>query len=314
MNTVLYFFARCLIGCVQLLPLKAVALLARSGGYLAWCLDRRHRRISIDNLTQAFPEMSPGEIRAIARENFKRIGENFACGIKSASLSDDAINKILTLEGADRMPPNPENLWITAAGHFGNFELYARSSQFVGNVRIATTYRGLRQPAIDRLLLHLRHQSGSLYFERRTEGTKLKEAMRTGHVMLGLLADQHAGDRGVRLPFFGRECSTSTAPAVFALRYKCPLLVTICYRAGLGRWRIEISEEIPTLENGKPRTVEAISTDVNRAFEAAIRRDPANWFWVHRRWKPPSKIQLARAAAKKMASADDPSETGAQAE
>jgi KDO2-lipid IV(A) lauroyltransferase len=26
--------------------------------------------------------------------------------------------------------------------------------------------------------------------------------------------------------------------------------------------------------------------DVNRAFEAAIRRDPANWFWVHRRWKP----------------------------
>jgi lauroyl/myristoyl acyltransferase len=25
--------------------------------------------------------------------------------------------------------------------------------------------------------------------------------------------------------------------------------------------------------------------DVNRAFEAAVRRDPANWFWVHRRWK-----------------------------
>ena len=25
--------------------------------------------------------------------------------------------------------------------------------------------------------------------------------------------------------------------------------------------------------------------DVNRSFEAAVRRDPANWFWVHRRWK-----------------------------
>jgi hypothetical protein len=25
--------------------------------------------------------------------------------------------------------------------------------------------------------------------------------------------------------------------------------------------------------------------DVNRAFEAAVRRDPANWFWVHNRWK-----------------------------
>ena len=29
----------------------------------------------------------------------------------------------------------------------------------------------------------------------------------------------------------------------------------------------------------------AIMTDVNRAFEAAVRRDPANWFWVHKRWK-----------------------------
>jgi KDO2-lipid IV(A) lauroyltransferase len=26
--------------------------------------------------------------------------------------------------------------------------------------------------------------------------------------------------------------------------------------------------------------------DVNRAFEDAVRRDPANWFWVHNRWKP----------------------------
>ncbi len=314
MNAFLYIFARCLIGGLQCLPIKAVALLARAGGYLAWRLDRRHRTVAIDNLTHAFPDKSAAEIRALARENFQRIGENFACGIKSASLSDQAIRKVLTLDGAERMPPNPNHLWITAAGHFGNFELYARASQFVGQVRIATTYRGLGQPAVDRLLLHLRQQSGSLYFERRNEGAQLKEAMRAGHVMLGLLADQHAGDRGVRLPFFGRECSTSTAPAVFALRYKCPLLVTVCYRTGLGRWRLEIGAEIPTTAKGGPRSVEAISADVNRAFEAAIRRDPANWFWVDRRWKPASRIQLARAAAKKLASPDEPGESGPQAE
>jgi len=27
--------------------------------------------------------------------------------------------------------------------------------------------------------------------------------------------------------------------------------------------------------------------EVNRAFEQAVRRDPANWFWVHNRWKFP---------------------------
>jgi lauroyl/myristoyl acyltransferase len=35
--------------------------------------------------------------------------------------------------------------------------------------------------------------------------------------------------------------------------------------------------------------------DVNSAFEKAVRRDPANWFWVHNRWKLPKN--MARKAA-----------------
>jgi KDO2-lipid IV(A) lauroyltransferase len=41
--------------------------------------------------------------------------------------------------------------------------------------------------------------------------------------------------------------------------------------------------------------MEAIMTDVNREFERAVRRDPANWFWVHDRWKKRG-IRNARAA------------------
>jgi KDO2-lipid IV(A) lauroyltransferase len=103
--------------------------------------------------------------------------------------------------------------------------------------------------------------------------------------MLGLLADQHAGTNGLRLPFLGRDCSTSAAPAIFALRYHCRLFTGICYRIGLARWRIEAGDEIATTENGQARSAEAIMRDVNRAFERAVRRDPANWFWVHNRWK-----------------------------
>jgi KDO2-lipid IV(A) lauroyltransferase len=109
--------------------------------------------------------------------------------------------------------------------------------------------------------------------------------MRQPGMLLGLLADQHAGAGGVWIPFLGRDCSTSIAPAVFALRYDCPLFTAVCYRIGLAQWSIEVGAEIATRENGRPRPVQAIMRDVNRAFEAAIRRDPANWFWVHDRWK-----------------------------
>ena len=104
-------------------------------------------------------------------------------------------------------------------------------------------------------------------------------------IMLGLLSDQSGGPGGLRLPFLGHNCSTSPAAALFALRYDCALHAGICYRLRLARWRIEAGPEIPTLENGQPRSTAAIMLDVNRAFEAAVRRDPANWFWVHNRWK-----------------------------
>jgi lauroyl/myristoyl acyltransferase len=57
------------------------------------------------------------------------------------------------------------------------------------------------------------------------------------------------------------------------------------FRTGLGRWRIEVGEQIPTHDKGIARSSAAITLDINRAFEAAVRRDPANWFWVHNRWK-----------------------------
>ena len=143
----------------------------------------------------------------------------------------------------------------------------------------------LRQPSLNRLLQSLRDCSGCRFFERRFEAAPLKTFMNQRGVILGLLTDQSAGNHGLRLPFLGHDCSTSAAPAVFALRYNCALITGVCCRVGLARWRIEAGEEIPTHTNGQARSVAAIMRDVNRAFEAAVRRDPANWFWVHNRWK-----------------------------
>ena len=72
---------------------------------------------------------------------------------------------------------------------------------------------------------------------------------------------------------------------------RLPLHTAICYRIGLAQWRIEVGDEIPTRENGQPRSSEDIMRDVNRALETAVRRDPANWFWVHNRWKPRNKCK-----------------------
>src|SRR5438876_127464 len=84
----------------------------------------------------------------------------------------------------------------------------ARFGQFVPVFQCATTYRGLRQPSLNRLMQSLRERSTCRFFERRTEGAALKACMSGTGLLLGLLADQRVRG-GVRLPFLGHECSTS---------------------------------------------------------------------------------------------------------
>ena len=316
MDKLLYFFARAVIAFIQALPLTCVARLGRAGGALAYWLDARHRRVALANLTMCFgSEKSAAEIRAIAKENFRRIGEGYACAVKTAAMNWEQLKPHCEFAGIEpivKLSANQrrESL-VVAIGHFGNFELFARFGQFIRAYRCATTYRALPQPLLNRLMQSLRKQSECLFFERRTQFNELKTAMTEKNMILGLLADQHAGDGAVRLPFLGHECSTSAAPAVLAARYEARLFTAVCYRTRPAHWRIELGDEIKIHENGVARSTESVMRDVNTAFEKAIRRDPANWFWVHNRWKPPrlkfrSRKNLSSPALKTEAQLEKP--------
>ena len=313
MDYVLFVLARGLVALLQALPLRSVARLGRAGGALAYVFDARHRRVALNNLAMCFGrEKSVPELRELGRENFKRIGESYACAIKTAAMSAEALRSHVEFVVPPAVSSQPgggpaDNL-VVAIGHFGNFELYARFGDFVPGYQCVTTYRGLRQPLLNQLLQSLRERSGCLFFERRFEAAALKATMNQSGILLGLLADQHAGQGGLRLPFLDHECSTSAAPAIFALRYHSALYTAVCYRVGLAQWRVEAGEQIPTHEGMRPRPASEIMLDVNRAFEAAVRRDPANWFWVHKRWKQSAMRSRQRDISSQESEAQSPQE------
>jgi lauroyl/myristoyl acyltransferase len=286
---VLYFLARMVVALLQAMPLLWVAQLGRCGGEVVFWLDGRHRKVALRNLTLCFHGVkSRQEIRALAHENFRRIGENFCCSVKTAGMTETELKKVMVV---NRVGPVasigdvPAECLIYATGHFGNFELFARLSAFIGGYQVAATYRGLRQPSLDLLLRSLRTVSGNIMYERRTETEALKKAMGEGGRLLVLFSDQSVRENGMELPFFGRPCLTTRAPAIMAMRYKGALFVPICYRTSLGRWRIDVGAPIATHLDGSRRSVEDVTRDMNTALEVAIQKDPANWFWVHNRWK-----------------------------
>ena len=288
MDALIYWPARALVAVIQALPLRFVARLGRGLGRLAFYLTARYRRVTLQNLTLCFGhEKSPAEIRELARKNFRRLGENYLCAIKTAAMTADELKPHVEFAGVERLPKKigdaPLPNVVVALGHFGNFELSARFHDLRPDYQCATTYRALKQPALNRLMQDLRNTNGCQFFERRTDGPLLRAAMARGGLILGLASDQSS--KGLRAPFLGHDCDTSLASAVFALRYQTELYSGVCYRVGLAKWRLELGEKIPTHENGRSRSSEDIMRDVNHALEAAVRRDPANWFWVHRRWK-----------------------------
>lgn len=290
MEHILYLVARTAIALIQVLPIRWVARAGRCGGAVAFWLDRRHRRVALANLTRCFSdEKSAAEIKAIAGENFRRLGEVYCCSVKSAAMSDDEIKTIFAVKGGEKIPATEPDGRLTnrafTGGHFGNFELFTRISAFIPGYRCLATYRGINPPKLDRLVFKMRTVSGNLLFDRRTGADDLKSAMARGGMLLTLAIDQADRSNGIELPFMGYYAWTTRAPVVLAQRYKCVIFTPFCYRVGLAKWVLEIGEPIRMEENGKRRAVEDLMRDINANLEAGVRRDPANWFWVHNRWK-----------------------------
>jgi len=106
---------------------------------------------------------------------------------------------------------------------------------------------------------------------------------------VGMLCDQNAPRReGVFAPFFGREASTRYAPIVLAMRRGVPVLPVFCYREGDGSRHVVRVEPALDLEPAGRDGRGAVQRNVarmNLAIEAAIRRAPDHWTWIHRRWR-----------------------------
>ena len=118
----LYLLAHTVIIFIQALPLKLVAWLGRRIGFIFWCLDARHRRVALPNLTLCLGnEKSPAEIRALARENFRRIGENFACAVKTAAMDFESLrSRVEFAAPALSNPPSaPPRSVVCAIGRQG---------------------------------------------------------------------------------------------------------------------------------------------------------------------------------------------------
>ncbi len=293
MDYLIYLLYRTVTGFVAVLPLTLGFRLGQFGGWLGYCLLGKYRRLTVANLTIAYGgERTPGEIRRLARQHFTTLGANLLASMKAVSFDAARLREVVELDGLEIIQAAfaERRGIVLAISHIGNWEMFAQACQIIADEKWGTVYQPLANRRIEAHIQRTRHKVA--LFNRKNGFNAPTAFLREGGA-LGVLIDQHAGDGGVWTPLFGRLASTSTLAALLALRTNAVIVPMAVHTTGVGRWKIVISPPVP--HAGATDAPEALTARLNRVLESQINVSPADWFWVHNRWKTPKpRFLLAR--------------------
>jgi KDO2-lipid IV(A) lauroyltransferase len=273
-------------GLVRLLPHAASRRLGERLGALAHALDRSHRRVALDNLAHALPELGADERRRLVAECFRHFGAFFADVMSARRFDLPAFCRRGEIEGLDhlRAAESAGRGSIFLSAHFGNWEVVPFYLTIAG-APLHVVGRSADNPHFDRTVRRLRERFGNRALDKRGAVREMFRVVRD-RGRLGLLIDQRVrAEEGIEVEFFGRPALTSPIVARLAARSGAPIVPVFGDHRPGGRYRVEIRPPLWP-EGGDDR---AATHELTRrclaVCEEVIRGAPARWLWMHRRWQ-----------------------------
>jgi KDO2-lipid IV(A) lauroyltransferase len=263
--------------------------LAAGGAKVFTLLFRRHRRIAEGHLRLSFPHWSDRRIRRVAGQSLRSM---FMLGVDTIILPRmiTPYNWVKHVRLGDLRQTLIELIErntgvILLTGHYGNWELAGYTLAALGFESVAIA-RHLDNEYLNRYLLGVRESAGQTIVSKKG-AAKVVEGVLDNKGLLGFIADQDAGRRGLYVDFFGRPASTYKSIALLAIRHQTPIVVGYARRTS-DAFDFEIGVERiirPAEWAEQDDPVRWITQQYTAALERLVRRDPGQYLWFHRRWK-----------------------------
>jgi len=279
------------------LPERAAGRLGASLGSVAFRLGIR-REVVETNLGRALPEANDASRREVARAAFRHLGTEASTLLRLADLPPEAVVERTEVAGWDRLEAAHAagRGVIVVTGHYGNWELAAAAVGARGLPVLAVAKRQSNR-LFDRRLGSVRAGLGIRTIDMSRAPREIPRALRRGDVV-GFVADQDAGERGLFIDFFGVPASHHRGPALFALRYRVPVFYAECARTPGWPARYQVSvHNLPLPPEGvdMEKGLGLLTSAWAAALEKSIVHDPSQYFWLHNRWKrrPPGEHESA---------------------
>jgi KDO2-lipid IV(A) lauroyltransferase len=277
------------------LPPAVAARFGRLLGRLAWRAGLR-RLVCLENLDRALGrELDAAARQAIGRAAYEHLGESFLEFLALPHRDAGALRGRVEIAGLEhvRAALAGGRGAVVASAHYGNWELGCAGGAAHG-LPVTLVVAPLQNRAVDDLVQRVRRGAG---LEVLARGMALRRVRRSlaANRLVCFMCDQDARRRGEFVPLFGVPASTPKGAAQIAVRLRVPFLPVLNRRLDGGRHRIEFFAPMTPPPGDEAAQVSALLAAFNRWLEAAVRRDPRQYWWAHRRWKtrPPAESGTA---------------------
>ncbi|MCG3131725.1 MAG: Lipid A biosynthesis lauroyltransferase [Phycisphaerae bacterium] len=298
-----YLAFRSVAALFHLSPIEFNLRIARrlAGGWAR--LSPRHLRRAEEHLRLAFGEsLSADDRRRIARACLDHWTMFAVELIRAPGLInrytwhrhlvpvnlEETLRHLLTGQGA-----------ILLTGHFGNWELVGHLIACFG-FPVAAVMRPLDNVYLNDYLVRTRATHGLALLDKRGATAQAEDLLRRGR-LVGFIADQDAGRKGIFVDFFGRPASTYKSIGLLAMQTRVPVIVGYARRIAEGfRYEVAVQRVIRPQEwEAQDDPLRWITQTYTREIEAAARQNPPQYLWIHRRWKsqPSDRANAPRPTA-----------------
>ncbi|WP_293265547.1 LpxL/LpxP family Kdo(2)-lipid IV(A) lauroyl/palmitoleoyl acyltransferase [Neptunomonas sp.] len=271
-----------LLYLICLLPFHWQMKLGNKVGDLMCLLFKTRRHITEVNIALCFPDLSSAEKKQLVRDVFR----NNAIGIFETSMSwwmnDKRLNLPVTLKGKEHLEEalSLGKGVILLGAHFSTLDMGGRLLSRYFDVD--AMYREHNNLLMDTIIKSSREKHLGQTIERESLRSVLK-ALRKNRVVW-YAPDQDFGPRhSVYAPFFGVPAATITATSRMVKLNSSPILMFTHHRKpDNSGYELELFPIINHFPSGDD-VQDAIR--VNQELEKGILKNPAQYMWVHRRFK-----------------------------
>ncbi|AMN46086.1 KDO2-lipid IV(A) lauroyltransferase [Steroidobacter denitrificans] len=272
------------LGMLRLLepvPYPVLLWLGRRIGDVAAHLPLSFAHIARRNLALCFPECTEAKREQLLRDHFHSIGIGLFETAMSWWSPDERISSLTQLEGMEHLHAALARGRgaILLSAHFTTVEIGGRvlAMELPTNIM----YRPTKNPVMERFLMRNRGLRAKRAIPR-DDVRNLITALKSNEPVW-YAPDQAYRKKGAQMvEFFGIPAATNTATSRLARMTGAAVLPFFQERLPKGGYRMVIHPALDDFPSDDPA---ADARRFNELIEAQIRKVPAQYLWVHRRFK-----------------------------